>query len=132
MTMNVEVFNSSFVLRRIVEDLPRFQYRFGNETELHNGIAKVLEENKIPFLREYAANAADRYDFLCEGVVIEAKIKGSFNEAVRQCDRYSKNADVKATVLVTSRFWGRSPPVKSDAKLQGKPFRVVQLRGMSF
>lgn len=120
-------------VRLIVETLPRFSYRFADEKQLHDGIARVLTDHGIEFQREVVATPQERYDFLCiPGIVIEAKIHGAFNPAARQCLRYAENPDVNAVVLATSRFWGAVPVLRKDPRLNGKPFRMVQLKGQSF
>lgn len=121
------------LLRRVVELLPRFAYRFTNEIALHDGMAEVLTGAGIAFEREHVAGPKDRFDFLLPpGLVIEAKVKGSFSEALRQVDRYAARDDVLAVALVTSRFWGRTPALRQNAELHSKPFRMVCLRGASF
>lgn len=120
-----------FALRRVVELLPRFAYRFGNEVALHEGIAQVLNQHGVEFQREVVAGPADRFDFLVEpGIVIEAKVKGSLPQALRQVARYAARDDVQAVILVSSRFWSRSNAMPEA--LHGKPVRVVHLRGAAF
>jgi hypothetical protein len=118
-------------LRRLTVTLPAFQYRFADEVTLHEGIAGVLDEAKIPYQREFVAGPRDRFDFLvAPWIVVEAKIKGSLSQALTQVDRYAARADVHAVVLVTTRFWGNvSTQIE---QLHGKPVRVLKLRGASF
>lgn len=124
---------SDLHLRSIVTVLPRYAYRFSDEAALHSGIARVLWDAGISFSREFIADPADRFDFLCDGgIVIEAKIHGSISPALSQCARYAARDDVSAVVLVTSRAWGRAPALSPDATVHGKPLRVVHLRGQSF
>lgn len=120
------------LLRRVVETLPRFAYQFAHEASLHEGIAQVLTEAGVAFERERVAGPQDRFDFyLPPGIVIEAKVKGSFPEALRQIDRYAARDDVLAVVLVSSRMWAKGQTVM-PATLRGKPARIVYLRGASF
>jgi hypothetical protein len=124
---------AEMALRRIVQELPRFSYRFGDEVELHQGIAKVLTDAGIAFEREVVASKQDRFDFLCTGgVVIEAKVHGALMPAIDQCSRYAALPDVHSVVLATTRFWAGMRPLKADAQLNGKPILVVKLKGMSF
>ena len=121
----------TMLLRRLVETLPRFAYRFGNEAELQAGIAQVLTAQAIGHEREHVAGPQDRFDFLVPpGIVIEAKVQGSLAKALPQIKRYAARDDVAAVVLVTTRFWGRAAPQLGD--LHGKPVRIVHLRGASF
>lgn len=120
-------------LSRVTAVLPQFAYRFSDEVALHEGIAKVLTESGIGFQREFVASPADRFDFLCDGgVVIEAKVHGSLAPALAQCARYALVPDVTAVVLATSRHWGRTRHVATNATVNGKPIRLIQLRGQSF
>lgn len=119
------------LLRSIVETLPRFAYRFANEADLHCGISEVLTGAGIPFEHEFVANAQDRFDFLVDSsIVIEAKVKGSMNPAMRQCARYLQNADVSAVVLVTNLLWRGTE--KHTHILTGKPLQIIRLRGSAF
>lgn len=119
------------LLRRLTELLPRYAYRYGNEIELHQGIAEVLTHAQISFEREYVAGPDDRFDFLVEpGIVIEAKVKGSLSKALPQIRRYAARGEVAAVVLVTTRFWGGWGGALTE--LHGKPVRIVQLRGAAF
>lgn len=118
------------ILRKVVNTLPAFSYRFGSEVELHRGMADVLRDAGVPFQREFVAGPQDRFDFLVPpGIVIEAKIKGSISEAGRQVARYAQREDVAAVVLVTTRYWGSTKLVDT---FNGKPVRLVKLRGDSF
>lgn len=123
--------SSAMMLRRVVETLPRFAYRFADEVGLHEAIAGVLADAQIEFQREVVAGPRDRYDFLvAPGIVIEAKIKGSLSKALTQVDRYAARADVTAVVLITTRFWASAG---ADVKtLQGKPVHIIKLQGASF
>lgn len=122
---------SAMLLRRTVETLPRFAYHFGDELQLHQGIADVLDGAGIRYAREVVAGPRDRFDFLVDpGIVIEAKIKGSLSKALDQVKRYAARDDVMAVVLVTTRYWGLSQP--DVLQMHGKPVHVVKLQGASF
>lgn len=119
------------LLRRVVEELPRWSYRFANEAELHRGIADVLAQAGVPFEHEHVAGPRDRFDFLVpSGIVVEAKTKGSFAQALSQCSRYLARDDVSAVVLVAARLWGRTAPTYHTKS--GKQVHVVHLRGAAF
>jgi hypothetical protein len=118
------------LVRRIVEVLPRYAYRFSNEVELHCAMSDVLSRAGIAHAREVVAGPADRFDFLVSGgIVIEAKTKGTMAAALRQCARYASRTDVTAVVLVATRAWSRAPI--ADA-INGKPLKVVHLKGAAF
>jgi hypothetical protein len=121
------------ILNRLVNELPRFAYNYADERQLHEGLAAVLTSAGIRFDREYIAGPKDRFDFLCdEGVVIEAKIKGTFSEALRQIDRYCARDDVKAVLLVTTCLWGQARGWRDDAVLHTKPVRMVRIGRQAF
>ena len=125
--------NHQFIFRRLINGLPQFSFSYGDEKQLHDGLATVLTAAGIGFVREHVAGPRDRFDFLCDGgVVIEAKIKGSASEALRQVDRYCERDDVKAVVIVTPTAWGKRPRWRQDIKLHGKPVRIVSLGGQAF
>jgi hypothetical protein len=122
----------ALLLRRVLETLPRFSYRFSNEAELHKAMALVLDGAGIEYEHEHAAGPEDRFDFLLDsGIVIEAKVKGSITPALSQCARYLNREDVSAVVLTTTRYWGRTLPIY-HTKDGGKPIHTIQLRGASF
>lgn len=123
--------SSDMMLRSLVETLPRFSYRYSDEISLHEAMATVLTDAGIEFQREVVAGPRDRFDFLVPpGIVIEAKIKGSMSKALIQINRYAARDDVKAVVLVTTRFWGLT---KTGAhELHGKPVHIIKLQGASF
>lgn len=120
------------LLRRLMETLPRFCYRFGNEIELHRGIAEVLTGAGIAFEREVVAGPRDRFDFLCPGgIVIEAKVKGSMAPALAQCARYLARHDVSAVLLVTTRHWGADTAAKYTST-SSKSVHMLKIKGASF
>lgn len=121
------------ILSAILNQIPRFSYMYSDEKELHEALASVLTEAGIDFQREYVAGPKDRFDFLCDcGVVIEAKIKGTLSEALRQIDRYCSRDDVNAVVLVTTCQWGRARPWQEDSTLHGKPIRMLRVGSQAF
>ena len=123
---------NAMLLRRVLETLPRFAYRFSNEVELHKAMALVLDGAGIAYQREFVAGPQDRFDFLLDsGLVIEAKVKGSITPALSQCARYLKRDDVSAVVLTTTRYWGRTLPIY-HTKDGNKPIHTIQLKGASF
>ncbi len=107
------------------------RFRFKDEKELQAGIYQVLaKQEEILFIPEYALSPGDRIDFfvLGDGIGIEVKTDDSKGGAglsvvTRQLWRYAKSDDVKALILVTTRFKHRSLP----SEILGKPLFVVYL-----
>lgn len=121
----------AMVVRRICVALPRYAYRFNDEKQLHEGIARVLELESIGFAREYVAGD-DRFDFLCEEhVVIEAKVEGSLSAALRQAERYCRQDQVQAVIVVSSRAW-RGADRDRPAVFHLKPVHFVRVQGQAF
>lgn len=125
--------NARILLSRLHNDLPHYGFAFTNEVQFHEGLASVLAKLGVAFQREFVAGERDRFDFLCEGgLVIEAKIKGSFSEALRQVDRYCQREDVNAVLIVATRMWARGPKFKKEGKLHGKPVRIAFVGAQPF
>src|SRR3546814_8005262 len=121
---------TTLAMRRTAEALKRFSYRFGDEVGLHRGIKLALESQQIDYLHEHVTGD-DRFDFLCPGgIVIEAKIKGSMSDALRQVDRYLARDDVNGVVLATTTLWGRKPA--NRPQLRGKPLMFALIGRQSF
>jgi hypothetical protein len=106
---------------RILEGV---RFRFSTEEELQLGVAAALAEY-IPE-REVILGPKDRVDFLLWGVGIEIKIKGGISALTRQLMRYAQHERVRSLVVVTSREQYR---LQLPATMNGKPLRVVSLRG---
>lgn len=120
--------SEEILLRRLVTEIPRYAYRFVDEKMLHDGIAAVLRGIGVEHEREYAVDDKNRFDFfLPGGVVIEAKIDGSFGAACLQCDRYMQLPMVTAIAVVTSKRW---PTVAT--RLRDKPFAVINVKPVAF
>lgn len=117
------------MLIALANTLSKYGYRFKDEKQLHDGIADVLSRAGIAFKREYVAGS-DRFDFLCNtGTVIEAKIKGSLSEVLRQAERYCQNNEVESVLIVTTKA---SHTLSELCEFNGKSVQVLQLRGQSF
>lgn len=114
------------MLAEVLEALPLYGYRMSSEQALQDGIEEVLKLHDIPFERE-AVRGADRFDFLCAGgVVIEAKIFGSYSQALRQAERYCQQDDVTSVVIGSSRRWRTDGPPQH---FHGRPVHTVFLHG---
>jgi len=130
MTVDERVNPDETRLKIIAQLLPRYAYRMADEKLFQDGLAEVLTVAGVGHQREYVAGPRDRFDFFVDGgIVIEAKVKGSLPAALDQIDRYAARVDVKAVILVTTKYWGAASSVH---QLRGKPVYVVKVRGAAF
>ena len=110
----------------LIDVLERFRFRYTDENELQQGIAKALTLRGITFEREKVLSRPDRPDFLvCGGVAIEVKIKGSLADLLRQVSRYATHTEVIGVLAVGTPKW--LPQVPEE--LCGKPVRSLRLIG---
>lgn len=117
-------------LNAIANQLARYSYRFGNEVQLHERIAEVLDLYGFTYERERILDARNRADFWIDGLVIEVKVDGAVSEALRQVSRYISLPDVKGVILAgTPRWAGQALAAKPD--WQDKPFRMIRLARQS-
>ncbi len=108
--------------------LSKFHYRFNDERQLHEGIKQALELTGLPYQHEFIASAQDRLDFLVDDHwIIEAKIKGTQNAAIRQAGRYAHLAMARGILIATTKQWA----VGSLSGL-AVPVQVVQLKRQAF
>ncbi|WP_426172411.1 hypothetical protein [Pseudoduganella sp. R-34] len=130
MTVDERINSDETRLKNIAQLLPRYAYRMADEKLFQDGLSEVLNLSGIAHQREYVAGPRDRFDFFVDGgIVLEAKVKGSLPAALNQIDRYAAREDVKAVVLVTTKYWGAASSVR---QLRGKPVYVVKVRGAAF
>jgi len=107
----------------LISELRGFRFRFARERDLQDGVAAVLTQAGIGFVRERALGPRDRPDFLTEGgVAVEIKIQGSRAECLRQVARYATHSEVTAVLVVGTPHWLSS----LQCVLNGKP--VLSLR----
>jgi hypothetical protein len=116
-------------LGAISRALQRYAYRFKDEAQLHEGLARALSREGFDFAHEYKLDQ-DRFDFFQEhtGIVIEAKIKGTASEALRQAERYCQQPKVSGVLLVTTKHWG----IRKTLTFNKKPVEIITLKGQSF
>lgn len=115
------------VLAHLSRLLASYLYRYGNEIQLHENLAKVLDEAGYRYTREHVLDAHNRADFLVEGgIVIEVKVDGALSEALRQVDRYINQESVVGVILASTQRWAATPMADRPA-WKGKPFAMVRL-----
>lgn len=105
------------MIERICALLDSHRFNFQTEGELQNGIAAVLTDQRIPFVREHRLTGADRIDFLAAGLGIEIKVGGSLSAIIRQLHRYAQSAEITALLLVTTK----ASHLEYPQSLNGKP-----------
>lgn len=109
-------------MEEIHRAIENHRYRYANEAELQDAIARVLDDACFQFRREVRLSDRDRIDFLVDGIGIEVKIKGSGSALVRQVYRYLQHEELQALIVVTTRVRHSLP-----SEIRGKPVGVVHL-----
>ena len=79
-----------------------------SEDEVQIQIEELLTGLNISFKREKKLSNKDRIDFFLTelNIGVEIKIKGSATSILRQCERYCKRGEIKALLLISSKFMG--------------------------
>jgi hypothetical protein len=116
------------MLSMITDTLVQYGYRFRDEKQLHQGMMKVMDRAGIEYEHEYTAGS-DRFDFFCDGIVIEAKIKGSLADALRQAERYCQNPLVKAVLIVSTKA---THALSGICHFNEKPVQILKLSPQAF
>lgn len=115
------------VLAHLTRCLGSYLYRYGSEVQLHESLAKVLDEAGYSYTREFVLDARNRADFLVVGgIVIEVKVDGTLSEALRQVDRYINLDQVTGVILASTQRWAAGALLERPA-WKGKPFAMVRL-----
>lgn len=112
-------------MAQLLLQIPLHAFHFNTEEELHEGLAALLTQLGLKFLREYALGKHGRIDFYLPAprLGLEVKVQGSPSAVVQQLHGYAQHKDIGALLLVTSRMrLGRLP-----AKMRGKPVAAVGL-----
>ena len=107
--------------QKIATLLQRTRLRVSNEAALQGDIATTLAAAGIAAEREVMLSPADRPDFMCGYVAIEAKCRYAKRSIYRQLERYAAHDRVSAIVLVTGTAMGM------PAQINGKPIYVVSI-----
>lgn len=109
----------------IASVLRRTRMRISNEAWLQRDIQDALDNAGIDYAREKALSPADRPDFMCGTVAIEAKARYAKRSIYRQLERYAAHEGVSDIILVTGTAMGMPP------EINGKSILVVSI-GMAF
>lgn len=118
------------ILNAIANHLGRYSYRYGNEIQLHERIAEVLDIHGFTYERERVLDARNRADFWINGLVIEVKVDGALSEALRQVGRYINLPDVTGVILAGTPRWAGQALVEKPV-WQDKPFQMIRLARQS-
>jgi len=105
-----------------------FRYELTDEESIQRGIEEALRMGDFEFEREARLSAADRPDFLVQGVAIEVKRQGRLNSLLRQLARYAAHDRVLELLVVTARMQATDLP----SELNGKPIECLVLLGSVF
>ena len=105
----------------LIKLLSAYKFSLNTEDELKLQMAKVLDDNQIPYIKEHRLDAKNRVDFFIYEHAIEVKVKGGAKKIFRQCERYCGFDTVKGLVLVTNKSMGFPEMVN------GKPCYVMSL-----
>lgn len=119
------------IIRAARTALARYQYRYRNETQLHDQLEIVLDGAGLTVQREVRLDAENRADLtLPAGVVVEVKVDGTLQEALRQVGRYITLEQVRGVLLVATPRWAATQLVERP-KWGGKPFGMICIRRMA-
>lgn len=107
----------------LAELLLRHKFRWTTETDLHEGIAEVLQNCGVSYEHEKRLSKTVRADFWCSPVAIEIKVAGGLSDVTRQLMDYASLDQVEAVILVTTKLRHRNMP----PTMRSKCVRVVYL-----
>ena len=117
------------LVRRLSVLLNSFAFRYTSESQLHEGIASVLDAEGIAYAREVVMDPNNRVDFLVEdAVAIEVKVGGSLAQALGQVNRYCAHGRVDGVLLAATPGWARQPLPRISGAFHGKPVELAWLR----
>jgi hypothetical protein len=102
--------------------LKGYRFHWATETELQDGIQRVLEQHEVDHIREHPLGDAGRVDFFIAGLAMEVKLRVPQSAVLRQLHRYAAHEDVSSILLVTCSMRHSVPPT-----LNGKPVSICRL-----
>jgi hypothetical protein len=110
-------------LRTIAEAIRSFNFHYGDEDQLQQGLAEALKSHGFAVEREVRLGPGERIDLLIGRIGIEVKVAGSSSSVARQLARYARH-NLDGLILVTNKL-RHAPPGLS------LPVEVVSLTGGS-
>lgn len=109
-------------LETIAVELSIHRLPADTETSLQAAIGETLTAAGIPFAAEHRLDPGSRIDFFCDGIGIEAKIRGGRLAIWRQLERYACFNEIRALIMI-----GSVAMPTGVTRCGGKPFRFVSL-----
>lgn len=120
--------NPELVIRAARVALGRYSYRYSTEAQLHGQLEIVLDGAGLSVQREVRLDDENRADLtLPAGVVVEVKIGGTLQQALRQVGRYIALEHVRGVLLVATPRWAATELIQRP-NWGGKPFEMVCIR----
>lgn len=110
-------------LATVADAIRSFDFRYGDEDQLQQGLAAALESEGFDVKREVRLSARDRIDLVVGRVGIEVKVAGAASSVARQLARYAQH-DLEGLVLVTNKLRHQPPDLPM-------PVEIVCLTGAS-
>jgi hypothetical protein len=129
--MSRKMTSDQAILDLICKAISSYGYRFNSEKQLHEGITLALTAGGFNFEREYSLDG-NRFDFYFQppaGIVIEAKIKGSMSEALRQSERYCQHPLVGGVLIVSTRA---THNLNGTCFFNERPVQIINLKPQAF
>lgn len=114
-------------LKTLDDLLKQYNFNYGNESELQDGIMEVFQTLDEPFTSECIISKADRIDFYWPGpqIGVEVKIKHSLSALTRQVHRYVQHESIKGILIVSGKIRLSEIP----QTINGKPVLIHSLVG---
>ncbi len=89
---------------RIAVLVGEYNFNYGTEKKLQEGLADVFDRAGMQYAREYRLDSKSIVDFMFpDGLAVEIKIKGTRNAMIRQLHRYAGFEEVAAILLITTK-----------------------------
>ena len=114
--------NPTFSAETLICLIESNRFDLSTETALQRGLRSLFTVQDIPFEAEVILSPKDRIDFLIGGIGIEAKIKASRRDILRQLDRYAALDRIEALILATA-----TPFVSGSLTVGGKKVLIANL-----
>lgn len=105
------------MIDEITAALQSKRFIYSDEKMLQDGIAQVFKLAEIVFEREVQLTPQDRIDFMAGEIGVEVKIKGTYQDLLRQLHRYAQLGEIKQLILVTPLMRMRMPPELNNKKV---------------